>query len=892
MSTAFTCSTCDGEITADEIASGLAVRVDGKLVCALCVDLLPGRAQLAINTQRALKGLGAITYRVTVPAHPDHQRYTFTTTANVILHRRTVHGGDEFPTPPMPRSGPPRILAPRAPRSASRRPIALVATVVAATLLLGTVALVIPHGGGGGSGGSASQPASGHEPTRADYPADPALAWLACSTDRACPPELAEVVKSELRARRSSDLDEAEHELTAGNASAARAKAERAKLPDDPAFADLRTRARALVARAAAASAPAITAVKPATAPDTVAEPPVPANPATPVADAAPVGGGQAAAPHWAFTVDELLAASGADGWNAGGELAGAAASAERELPEVAAGHYQVWASACNPAAHGRMTVLIDGQEVGRLDGAKCTELLWRPVRASIALTAGAHLFSIKVNGTSWRVARMYLTGADAPSPDALSEAPTSPWPLWTADAADTPPAQATAVEPKAPPADPPKPPAVDPPKPPKPVTTAKPAAPAAPARELAVWKRTVLWPQLAKEEPLDGTIGIPSPWPSGAEPFMRSQRLSGQKGVQTLALSFAKAEVDGGGVVLVLHRARADRHELAASVEYPMPGAAATPPGRKPVSGLDEEFEAQPLAPLSFGDSADWQVFTIRFGDLSRCADRLWLRLSDTSDFGADRGFLLGKVVTVAHSEPTPADLGLMAPPLIAPDVVSSKDQQRRLVALLSQACSHRPSKHWNEPRSFDPHKFALLITNPDDQWRNQVRKQLQRVFALKDEPGGFIKNLALGDGFWAEKQFKAATPLVDPEEANLALICLNGEETGCSLKDPDALDHWIRDLAGELLAGDTRGKRGGMVPVVVVGRTVKADAAQQALIDAAWGKVRETCLATGMPLIDIREAQNDHPKHDVREISAQLLSDGFKTLVYQIGWTQRFVR
>src|SRR3954463_12807620 len=89
-SSASSCASCNALVTPEDLAQGLAVRVDGKPICANCVDLLPGKAQIAINKLRALKGLNATTYRVDVPRHPDHERYTFTTAGNVLGHRRAL----------------------------------------------------------------------------------------------------------------------------------------------------------------------------------------------------------------------------------------------------------------------------------------------------------------------------------------------------------------------------------------------------------------------------------------------------------------------------------------------------------------------------------------------------------------------------------------------------------------------------------------------------------------------------------------------------------------------------------------------------------------------------------------------------------------------------------
>lgn len=96
------CSRCESPIPVEEMASGLAVVVDGESVCSSCVDLLPGRTQVAINRLRALRGLATTTYRVPMPGRPGHDRYTFTTAVQIALHRRTLRIAGRFDAPLLP----------------------------------------------------------------------------------------------------------------------------------------------------------------------------------------------------------------------------------------------------------------------------------------------------------------------------------------------------------------------------------------------------------------------------------------------------------------------------------------------------------------------------------------------------------------------------------------------------------------------------------------------------------------------------------------------------------------------------------------------------------------------------------------------------------------------
>src|SRR6478609_4596098 len=142
------CASCNALVTPEDLVQGLAVRVDGKPVCAMCVDLLPGKAQVAINKMRALKGLNATTYRVEVPRHPEHLRFTFTTAGNVLGHRRSLKATGDFAAPLLPASGLPIERSPSTslhPAATTRRrgPALLIAVATAALVVLGGIGAVV-----------------------------------------------------------------------------------------------------------------------------------------------------------------------------------------------------------------------------------------------------------------------------------------------------------------------------------------------------------------------------------------------------------------------------------------------------------------------------------------------------------------------------------------------------------------------------------------------------------------------------------------------------------------------------------------------------------------------------------------------------------------------------
>jgi hypothetical protein len=96
------CARCNTAISAAELSEGLAVRVDGDLVCSMCVDTLPGEAQVQINQMRAVRGLSVTTYQVVDQRLPQLQLYSFTNSANITGHRRKLATDGFFDAPLLP----------------------------------------------------------------------------------------------------------------------------------------------------------------------------------------------------------------------------------------------------------------------------------------------------------------------------------------------------------------------------------------------------------------------------------------------------------------------------------------------------------------------------------------------------------------------------------------------------------------------------------------------------------------------------------------------------------------------------------------------------------------------------------------------------------------------
>ena len=102
------CSRCDGPVNQDDLVEGVAVRVDGQTVCPVCIETLSPAIRVQINRVRALKGLAITTYRLRLPQRPGQAIFTFTSAGLVLLHRRALIHGTEFPTPDLPAEGAPK----------------------------------------------------------------------------------------------------------------------------------------------------------------------------------------------------------------------------------------------------------------------------------------------------------------------------------------------------------------------------------------------------------------------------------------------------------------------------------------------------------------------------------------------------------------------------------------------------------------------------------------------------------------------------------------------------------------------------------------------------------------------------------------------------------------
>lgn len=260
MASTLSCERCNALISPEELGEGLAVRVDGELVCQNCVDTLPGEAQVRINQLRALKGLTATTYQVTLAQAPRLQLFSFTTSGNITNHRRKLTTDGFFEAPPLP---PPseREKLPPPPEPAPRPSTARILRRRLTPAVIATAATVLLLAGGAGvlswlaarkpppakGGAIAEAPPTRPGPpkplkTRLDYAVEPLQAWTQAAADRDCPDYVRQAIAQELGRKRAQQLADAETALSDRRLDDAASLANALVLPDDLAFRELKTR--------------------------------------------------------------------------------------------------------------------------------------------------------------------------------------------------------------------------------------------------------------------------------------------------------------------------------------------------------------------------------------------------------------------------------------------------------------------------------------------------------------------------------------------------------------------------------------------------------------------------------------------------------------------------
>jgi len=821
------CHACGALVAKDELAQGLAVRIDGNLICPLCVDGLPGEAQVKINQVRALRGLNSVTYRVDRPRHPQLAAYTFTTAGNLVVHRRELASSGRFAAPMLP----PPSERPAAPVAAPNlTPRRLNRNVLLGSVSLAVVGIglaLVTRGSGAATNGPVATIPIPTETTRPakrrlDYASGALRAWDEAATDPDCPAEVREAIAAEVIAARTRALDDAERALEGGNPHLAATTMAGDEVPQHVLFAALHRRADSLAQRIAAPplapipTPPVALASPPPVPPPSLAPAPVP-TPAAPIA----VAVSPSSSDCLLLKAADLAEAAGRNDWdrNKGGlSLSNESGSLARTLA-LAGGHYQVWVRARGVATAASVQVVLGKARTAPTVLPPAKTAAWHRLADSIELPPGPCRLQVVALGLGAVVADIYLAGTDLPTPERVAERATAP--TWLPDTPDT----------------------VEPPK---------------PTAQVGPWSPRFLGVHPVVD-PLDPLTRVPTGLPGNAGPIHESVAKNRKKHGFTLDLT--GVDISGGGVALLVHPVRPDRTQLAIT--------------------LIDADDKRHLLPAMALEPGRWNTVLVpaAAGAGQVDADRLKaIAIEDVNPLTTS--FLLAKVAIGTGEAPTATALELRDPALLP---LPYADLERALTAVAAK----RRSRNWR--RDFDPALLKVLIGHQllMGEWNTLARKGLAEVLKepLKNDelPVRTIQAIVLQDQ-WLDALFEPPpdTPAVlDPAKHHLVILCTAGIEFPVGLSEPQAfLNLWVKLI-------DKCIER-GVLPVTVLGPN-KVDAADVAEVELLWSHV-ETYLRKnrpGLPILDLRPARAISYQRfapGMAKLSVNLLVDGYGELYRRI--------
>ena len=852
---ALACNRCDAPIQIADLDQGLAVRVDGELVCQQCVDSLPGEAQVKINQLRAMRGLSATTYMVNLARHPALHLFTFTTAGNITVHRRVVRAEGAFAAPALPAGGEPGAPAlapapeapppsPAAPAAVPRsgRPVAL--AVMAIALCVGGGAAVVLHRGGSGTPGASPPPgpaqAAAPLKTRFDYAVDPLQGWIQARDDRDCPELVRQALTLELQKRRAQQLDEAESAFKDGRPADAARLASALGLPDDIAFRELRAREddlRKRIADARTASllrpeAPPAPGAPPpplvaAAAPGAPAHgpgaiPPAPAPSPVPATAPAELNGECVKFPGKDLVLDDSAQ------WKRVHNdlhLSVDAANVRRSIL-VDGGFYQVWVQVINRSHDSTIQAVIGGLRARPLEVKSGNRGLWMQLQGegkpAFALPAGSCTLEFSASGRGLEIIQVMVYDSALPTPDQGERLHPRP-PRWGA----TPPSEAPV------------------------------------ANATLSWKPRFIQPAkeaLVHAQPVDGSVYLPPAWPGGIQGFWKSVKVAIRKR-HGMTLDFHDAASDKGGIALLLHPGRLDRKQLLVTV-------------------YDQGGKTVVLPPFQFDGSGDWQVFTIEAkGDLEGAQiGSVMLEDDNGADFAPEDGFILGKAATCINQAVSAAILNLRPPAL-----VRDEHRQKNVLKLLEAISRFRKPAI---SKGIEPAKLRLLVgSSLGAEWRAAARSQLESLL-----PGrlgaSLIQELSFQDS-WLDGltrgQGAGQGALLEPKAQQVVMVMTAGAELKAGMTPGQAVDGFWKKRLEQLI-------NSGYLPVAVLGPSL-VETARRGDADKLWSDLEDFIAKQlpGVPMIDLRAAQVGalgELSADAQDMAAAMLADGYSEFIY---WLRR---
>lgn len=850
------CTRCGAGISNDDLGGGLAVRVDGELVCQMCVDSLPGEAVVRINQVRAMRGLEVTTYAVKREKAPRLQLFSFTTSANVTNHRRKLATDGFFDAPPLPppaereRLPPPsspKVVTDRVARGQmpARAPMLIAAggTVLVLAGIAIAIALTTPDKKPEVADNTTTEmptplPAKAMK-TRLDYPVDALQAWTLANQDRDCPTLVKQSIAQELIRKRTTQLDDAETALKERRLDDAANLTSALILPEDIEFRDLRRRENdvrtqlrdartvASVPKPQPPPVPAIPA--PAPPPEPIAQPPVPTPPPAPpgVVVTAPDG-------SLRLMAEEAVI----DGTS---------------LSLVTRGNLKALVNWRDPADAPRWKVRVDKPGNYRIEVRTASANM---EECQFLVQAGDQRVANLVPPTkSWDKFRLTTLGVIA---------------LNTAGEIEI---RAGAVESKTwhglnlaeiqfyPTSDPSSPAPAPPTAPPAtPTPTPTPDKPVQPAVVLTAWNHAFITggrDRPPKAVPLDGSQHVPAGLPGGVVQLSRSGKSQSLKR-HAAFLDLANAPASGGGVVVLIHPGRNDRNEIIPSLT----DGKGTTVTFEAVALPDDEWTPIVL-PVSAAAGLDAsQLVTLALEDGPKAT-----HIPD------DAGFLIATTVTVSGRAPTPDDLGLRASALL-PD----PNRLRNLPKLLDILAKSRKKSNFQKLIEPERVRFLLGSWGKDQGWRTGMRNQLEALM-----PGKY-PNPMMYECPYVDTHLDALTKskgVLDPSAIQMVLVWTGGEELDTFPEVQTAVTNFWRRRLDQFIEA-------GILPVVVIGPNFQS-AEQRAQADQLWQQfiTLPPVRLYGMPVIDLRAlpiAENGTWDADTARLAGQLVVDAFAETVFTL--------
>lgn len=877
---ALSCHSCGAPISTAEIGEGLAVRVDGKLVCPLCVDTLPGTAQVKINQVRALRGLDVTTYRVPRPKFKSLHCYTFTTTTQLNHHRRVLTSTGTFNAPliPIDHKPVPKVAAATRKAPSTGQPPWMVFGLAAAGVVV--IGAIIGLTVGGSSKATTTRASSGTVAMkqRSDYASSASMAWAEAARDPACPSEVLTSIAKEYEAELNTQLTAVESTLTDGDLSGATVNNARVHIPDDIRFRSLTNRQKTLADRIAQAK---IAATKTQTAP--VGKAPIIATkPTVPTdghveptgsntpSDAPPTG------PVYIMngvSFNERLGQYNLHDLGDGSRKLLTTPGSMSAAFALEPGSYQCYVDVTvGSEADLEMGVVVDGQKSAVLRLAKNTASGWKQieipglviendepmVQITLVKGQGAIIHRLLLLADSALTPRIALTSglamsvlpvkkpADSATPEVPADTPDGTPPGVPSDVAAQPTdgtaANGTAAN----------------------GTVPAVVAPAAPTPNpdaiilsASAFTAGIAWDPLelptAKEARSDTRQDSEYTYPADAQPLFQSD--GNYKTRQHIQLSFPQPLANGSGIMSVIHSRRSERNSLIAHFSNM---------GGQVIS-----------TPVSF--QADiWTTLTVQ----TPGTGGPWVSVKWEDEAPLTTGFVIGRSVIIPGQPAQSIDLGVRPRSLQTPTY-------RELLDLVHKCGVRRKSKDTIGWCRVDKLKVLVTSSVTSNNWPTVLRAGLKVTFDKawggKSTPDKTVQSTTI-DVDWIKSTFAEKDPkkaVVHPDSYHVVVLISAGSELPDGGNIDDVIDAvWMPFFENCLSRG--------IIPIPAFGPS-NQQPQRAAEVNRLWVALQERLdkMSMGIPILDLRSVQavdGDVMQESTGIYTANLVTDALGELTERV--------